>query len=170
MQRDAGARHTLGFQSTQDTFVEVQRRRWRGRSAGVFGEDGLVAALVLGLLFWAVVLSAVLVLVALNVGRQGHVAVGLHELVRLVAEAKVKQRAINVRPTAQDCGFKPTVHAQHGAHGGLLADLHVRHDFVLGQHALNQEFELAPAGLLAKQARFHDLGVVEHQQVALAQQ
>lgn len=38
------------------------------------------------------------------------------------------------------------------------------------QHALNQQFELAAAGLLAEQPRLDDFGVVEHQQVARLQQ
>jgi hypothetical protein len=38
------------------------------------------------------------------------------------------------------------------------------------QHALDQQFELAAGGLLAEQARLDHLRVVEHQQVAGAQQ
>ena len=52
----------------------------------------------------------------------------------------------------------------------LLAHLHVRDDLVARQHALDQQFDLAAGGLLAEQARLHDLRVVEHQQVAGAQQ
>ena len=57
-----------------------------------------------------------------------------------------------------------------GAHGRLLADLHVGDDFLALQHALDQQFELAAGRLLAEQARLHHLRVVEDQQVAGAQQ
>ena len=59
---------------------------------------------------------------------------------------------------------------QHAAHGRLLADLHVRDDFVVLQHALDQQLDLAAAGLFAKDARLDHLGVVEDQQVAGLQQ
>ncbi|MCY1381296.1 hypothetical protein D9M69_691860 [compost metagenome] len=42
--------------------------------------------------------------------------------------------------------------------------------FVWQQHTLDQDFELATAGLLAEQPGLHHLRVVEHQQVAAAQQ
>jgi hypothetical protein len=46
----------------------------------------------------------------------------------------------------------------------------VGHDLAPGEHAFDQQFELAAGGLLAEQARLDHLRVVEHQQVAGAQQ
>ena len=46
----------------------------------------------------------------------------------------------------------------------------MRGHLVAAQHALDQQFELAAGGFFAKQAGVEHLGVVEHQQVARAQQ
>ena len=93
-------------------------------------------------------------------------AVLLHQRVRFVAEAQAEQLAVFIGPAAQQLGGIAARHLQHRAHGRPFADLHVGHHFVTGQHALDQQFQLAARGLLAKQSRFDDLGVVEDQQVA----
>jgi hypothetical protein len=82
----------------------------------------------------------------------------------------VEQRALRLGPAAQQLGLKAARHAQHGAGARLLAHLHVRGHRAVGQHALDQQLQLAAAGLFTEQARLDDLRVVEHQQIAFAQQ
>ena len=174
VQRHGGGLHALGLQRRQHLVVEVQRRRRRGHGAGVAGEDGLVA---LGVLDRVGIDLGVLL--ALDVGRQRQVAELVHQLPGRFAvgagQGKAEQRTALVGPAAQQHGVKAaaleaTAQVDAGAGQGLLADLHVGHDFVALQHALDQQLQLATAGLLAKDARLDHLGVVEHQQVALVQQ
>ena len=170
MQRDAGGGHTSGGQAIEHALVKVQRSRGRSGGAWVFGKHGLVARFVFGSVRVTFVLCIGGVLVPFNVGWQRHVTMLLHQGVRLVAELEAKQGAVVIGPATQQGGLKATSHVQHGAHGRLFADFHVRHHLVVGQHALDQELKLAAGGLFAKQAGFDHLGVVEHQQVACTQQ
>jgi hypothetical protein len=161
----------------QHGVVKVQRRCGRGHGAGGAGKYGLVALAVLGGV--GVVVG---VLMALDVGRQRQVAVALHQLPGALAgravQCKAEQRAVFVRPAAQQAWrqsrpLAPAGHVHGAAALGLLADLHVGHhlvDLAAGEHTFDQQFELAAAGLLAKDARLDDAGVVEDQQVARAQQ
>ncbi len=105
-----------------------------------------------------------------DVGRQRHVAVALHQSVRLVAQDEAKEGALGIGPASGQRGGEAAVHCQRRAHGRLLADLHVCHHLALLQHALDQQLDLATGWLLAVQARLDHLGVVEDQQVAGIQQ
>ncbi len=97
-----------------------------------------------------------------------HQGIGVFAGVAL--EREMEQRAIVLRPAPEQRGGEAADHLQHRADRWLLADLHVAHDLVAGQHALDQQFELAAGRLLAEQACLHHPGVVEHQQVARSQQ
>ena len=177
VQRDAGALDAARLQIGQQRRVKVQRRRRCGDSTGRAGKHGLIA---LGVFCGIRVVAALLL--ALDVRRQRQVAVALHQVVgRLSGRAvqrKAKQRAVLVWPAPQQQRIKAAAapsagHVDDSAGQRFFADLHVRYDFIavaFGQHALDQQFELAATGLLAKHARFDDAGVVEHQQVASAQQ
>ena len=144
--------------SRQQRLVEMQRRRRRRHRARVPGEDGLVA------------LDVLRRVAVLDVGRQRHMAMPLHQGMGIVAEGEPEQRAVGVGPAALQGGGEAALHGQRRAHRRLLAHLHVRGDLVVAQHALDQQFGLAAGRLLAEQARLHDLGVVEHQQVARLEQ
>ena len=174
VQRDAGALHATRSQRAEHPFVKVQRGRGRGHGAGCAGEDGLVALVVLG--FVGVVAA---VLLAFDVGRQRQVAVALHQLPRRLAggpvQGEAKQRAVGIGPTRQQRGVEAAArraarHVHRGAGQRLLADLHVRHDVIAGEHALDEQLQLAATGLLAEHARLDHARVVEHQQVAGLQQ
>ncbi|MCY1504708.1 hypothetical protein D9M68_388890 [compost metagenome] len=162
VQRDVGALHAARFEFGQQALVEMQRGRGRGHGAGHAREHGLVAALVVGRVG------------VRDVGRQRHVAAALHQRIRVFAgvalEAEAEQRAVFLGPAAQQRGAKAAHHLERGAHGRLLADLHVRDHLVALQHALDQQFELAAGRLLAEQARLDHARVVEDQQVARTKQ
>ena len=152
----------------------MQRGGGGRHRAGVFGEHGLVTLRVLR----RVRVSAVLL--ACNIGRQRNMAVALHQRVRVVARVvgqhKAKQRPGRIGPAPQQCGAQAVGVAgravqRHGfAHSGLFAHAQMRGHLVAAKHAFDQEFELAAGGFFAKQAGIEHLGVVEHQQVARAQQ
>jgi hypothetical protein len=173
MQGDAGALNAHVLQSGQQRRIKVQRRRGCRRCARVFGKNGLVT---LG------VLRVLAVFVALYIGRQWHMAMGLHQAQRLIAQAEPKQGPIHIGPSTQQRGFKSDArtiaveHAQHRAHSRFFAHLHVCHHLVgrlalhKRQDPLHQQLQLPAAGFFAKQTRWHNLRVVEHQQVALLQQ
>ena len=120
------------------------------------------------------------VLLAGDIGWQRNVAVALHQRVRVIARVvgqhKTKQRPGRIGPAPQERGTQAVGVAgravqRHGfAYGGLFAHAHVRGHLVAAQHAFDQQFELATSGFFAKQAGVEHLGVVEHQQVARAQQ
>ena len=138
------------------------------------GEHGLVA---LGIFFLVRVFFGVLV--ALDIGWQWQVAKLVHQLPgRLVVGAlqrKAEQRTAFIGPAAQQYSVKAAVfHAAAQMNActgqGLFADLHVGHDFIALQHALDQQFQLAAAGFLAKDTGLDHLGVVEDEQVAFMQQ
>ena len=169
VQRDGGALHAARVQRGQQRLVKVQRGRGRGHGAGVLGKHGLVARLVFAA-GGRVAGGRVARLRAFDVRRQRHVAVQRHQLVRVARKAQVEKRAVGVGPAAQQLGLKPAGHAQARAGQGLFADLHVRGHGAVGQYALDQQLQLAAAGLFAKQARVDDLRVVEDQQVARVQQ
>ena len=163
MQSHAGGLHALRCQGVQYAFVKVQRGGGRCHRARGTRKHRLVA------------LHVLFRIAVGDVGRQRHMAVLFHQGVRLVAQLQVKQLAVVVGPAAQQHGIKPTVAGttcqEHlAAHQWLFAHLHVRHHLVAGQHTLDQQFEFAARCLLAKDARLHHLGVVEHQQVACVQQ
>ena len=105
-----------------------------------------------------------------DVGRQRHMPVLLHQLVRFIAELEVEQGAVFIRPATEEDRFKPATgaasHVQLGAWQGLLAHFHVCHHFVVGQHTFNQQLQLAARSLLAKDPGLDDFGVIEDQQVA----
>ena len=172
VQRDAGALHAARIERGQHAFVEMQRGGGRGHRAGHAREHGLVAALVVGVVGVG------------DVGRQRHVAVARHQLVRRftrrAVQAQAEQLALFVGPAADEGGVKPaatcrppTMCSRPPSCGFLLTRRWATTSWaraVAGlvgqQHALDQHFQLATAGLLAKQAGFDHLGVVEHQQVA----
>src|SRR3989344_1539586 len=118
-------------------------------------------------------------------GRERGVAGAVNEFrgrfARRAVQGKAEQRAVLGGPAAQQLRVKAarlaaTSHVHHAAGQGLLADLHVGHDFITrvaslcGQHAFDQQLQLAAAGLLAKDACLDHARVVEDEQVALAQQ
>jgi len=130
----------------------------------VFGKDGLIALGVFGRVG------------VFDVGGQRHVAVALHQGVRVAGQAQPKQRPVGVGPAPEQRSGEGGLpigtggHAQHGAGGGLFAHLHVCHHLAVAQHALDQQFQLAARGFFAEQARLDHLRIVEHQQVARLQQ
>ena len=102
----------------------------------------------------------------LNVGRQRHMPVALHEHHGVVAEPQVKQLPLRIRPAAQQGGLKAARHVQHRAHCRALADLKVRGHLKVGQGALHQKLQSTSRGFFTKQAGLDHAGVVEHQQIA----
>ena len=75
----------------------------------MLGKHGLVTTFVLGFVGFGFMLRVSRVLVALNVRRQRHVAVLLHQGVRLVAELEAEQGAVFGGPTPQQGGGEATV-------------------------------------------------------------
>ena len=94
---------------------------------------------------------------------------------RRATQREAKERAVGIGPARQQRGVEPASgraagQVERGAGQRLFADLHVRHDLVAGEHALDQQLQLAAAGLLAEHAGLDHACVVEHQQVARLQQ
>ena len=98
----------------------------------------------------------------------GHQRVGVFAGRALEAEAE--EGTVFLGPAAEQRRAEAADHRQRRADRRLLADFHVRDDFVALQHTLDQQFELAAGGLFAKEARLDDARVVEDEQVAGAQQ
>ena len=138
----------------------------RGHRARILREHGLVAAFVVG----RIGVGDRAALGALDIRWQRHVAMPLHQRVRVVAEREAEQRPVLLRPAAGQGGGEAARHLQLRADQRLLADLQVGHDLTPLQHALDQQLQFAAGGLFAKQPRFHHQGVIEHHQVAGAQQ
>ena len=174
MQGDVGGVHAPRLQVGQQGLVKMQRRGGRGHGTGGFGKHGLVA---LGVLRRVRVCA---LLLALNIGRQRHVPMALHQGVGVIAgvvgQHKTKQRPVGIGPAPEQGGAEAVGRAGGGVQGdgrpdlGLFAHPHVRGHLVAAQHALNEQLQLAAGGLFAKQARFEHAGVVHDQQIAGAQQ
>ena len=157
MQGDAGRLDAALLQRCQHGLIKMQGRCGRCSGTWLAGKHRLVAPLVVAGF-------------GLNVGRQRHMPVALHEQHRVVAEPQVKQLPFRIRPAAQQGGRKAACHVQHRAHCGSLADLKVRGHLKLGQGALHQQLQRTARGFFTKQARLDHAGVVEHQQIAPLQQ
>ena len=174
MQRDMRALHATCFQFSQQGLVEMQRGRRRCNGAGHAGEHGLIAAFILGGILDGLGTGRSGVLLPFDVRRQRHMAAALHQRVRVfvggTGKRETEQRPLRVGPAAQQGRTKTAGHPQRCADRRLLADLHVSDDFLAGQHALDQQFQLAAGRLFAEQARLDNLRVVEHQQIATLQQ
>ena len=174
VQRDIGAAYAACLQLRQYGLVKMQRRSGRGHCARRFGKYGLIA---LGVLRCIRVIA---LLLAFDVGRQGHVAVTLHQgkrvVARVVREYKSEQRPICIRPAAQQGGAqtiglaRSTVQRHRGPDLRLFADPHVRCHLVAAQYTLHEQLQLAAGRLFAKQSRLEHTRVVHHQQVAALQQ
>ena len=104
----------------------------------------------------------------------------LHQRVRVIArvigEHKAEQRPVRIRPAPQQRRAQAvrqtgrSVQRYSVAGRGLFAHPQMRCHLVASQHPLDQNFQLAAAGLFTKKARLHDPCVVEHQQIPGAQQ
>ena len=154
MQGDEGAVHAQRGQAVQRGLVKVQAGGGGGDGAGFAGVDGLVAVVVAG------------VGLVRDVGRQRRGAVRIQQVQHRAGKADVEQFAF----AAQHGGVEGVGQAQHHAGAGRLAGPHVRQGAVGVGDAFDQHFDLAACGLVAGQARLDHAGVVEHQQVAGAQQ
>jgi hypothetical protein len=165
MQRDAGACYALRFKTLQHPFVKVQRRRGGRRCARVLGKHGLVTALVLGFVCLGFVLRVGGVLVALDVGRQGHMAIllnGARHIARRVQahDARAARRGIH------------DLHAKVGRNGdesprtelapGVNHGLGVIFVEWAQQENLRRSATLAPS----KQARPEHLRGIHHHHIA----
>ena len=164
MQGDLGLRYTHGAQGVEQRLVKVQGGGGCCHSAGVFGKHGLIARSIL----WGVGVR--------DVRRQRHMAIPLQQGVRVltlvIAENKTKQCAIGVWPAPQQSGAQPSsaMEFDGAAHFRLFAHPHVRCDLVAAQHPFDQQFDPPACGFFAEQAGLDHPRVVEHQQIAGAQQ
>ena len=142
VQRHACARNAQRVQPCQHSLIEMQRRSGCGHRTGVAGKNGLVAALVIGIVCMG------------DIRRQRHVAVLRHQRVRIGAELQPEQRSAGVRPAPQHRGGEPTIHVQHSTCNRFSAGFHMcghgvcRFRFV--QHAFDQQLHLAATGLATK--------------------
>ena len=159
-----GLLHPHGRELVQQSLVKMQRCSGRCHRTGVLGKDRLVALGVFGRVGVG------------DVGRQRHVAVALHQGVRVVAtvvrQHEAEQRAVGIRPAPEQGGAQAicAIEPDRGTHLGFFADPHMRCHLVAAQHPFDQQFHLAAGRLFAKQPRLYHPGVIEHQQVARQQQ
>ena len=164
MQGDLGLRYTHGAQGVEQRLVKVQGGGGCCHSAGVFGKHGLIARSIL----WGVGVR--------DVRRQRHMAIPLQQGVRVltlvIAENKTKQCAIGVWPAPQQSGAQASsaMEFDGAAHFRLFAHPHVRCDLVAAQHPFDQQFDPPARRFFPKQAGLDHPRVVEHQQIAGAQQ
>ncbi|MNZ77009.1 hypothetical protein D3C78_955320 [compost metagenome] len=155
VQGDEGGVHAPGADRRQQGIVEVQPGGGRRHRAGLalVGIDGLVA-LAVGVLVGAV-----------DVGRQRHVADALEQRQHRLGKAQLEQRSV----AHHHLGRAATVDEDLHARLGRLAGAHVGQHAVAVEHPLDEDLQLAAGGLVAEQARRNHPGVVEHHQVAGAQ-
>jgi hypothetical protein len=143
MQGHAGGVHPLRRQGRQHPFVKMQRSCGCSHRARGARKHGLVA---LGVFCGVRVIGCARR--AFNVGGEWHHAVLFHQCVRLVAQLQVKQLAVFIGPAPEQHRIKTTLAgASSEVHLApqqrLFAHLHVRHHLVTGQHALDQQLQLA---------------------------
>ncbi|MNQ28242.1 hypothetical protein D3C85_415150 [compost metagenome] len=155
VQGDEGGIHTLGADRRQQRVVEVQPggRCSHRAGLGLVGIDGLVA-LAVGVLVGAV-----------DVRRQRHVADALEQRQHRLGKAQLEQRSV----AHHHLGRAATVDEDLHARLGRLAGAHVGQHPMAVEHPLDEDLQLAAGGLVAEQARRNHPGVVEHHQVAGAQ-
>ncbi|MNG06064.1 hypothetical protein D3C84_892850 [compost metagenome] len=83
----------------------------------------------------------------------------------LFGKAQLEQRVV----TGNHLGLATTVDENLRARLGRLARPHMRQYPMTVEHPLNEDFQLAAAGFLAKQTRRNHPGIVEHHQIARTQ-
>ena len=159
VQGDRAALDAARRERREQLGVEVQRRGRRGDRAGLRREHRLVAALVVG------------AVVAGDVGRQRHVAVALEQ-----RSGSSGKRSSNSEPSApprpSTSTSKPSPLPRRSRLPGF-GDLLARSCASTrdrGSIRSTSTSTAPPLALRAEQARLDDAGVVDHQQVAGAQQ
>ena len=155
MQGHGGRLDALCAQTIEQGIVKVQTGRGGGDRPRVLGKHRLVTGFVrLGR-------------APVDVRGQGQGAVGFgvvdHAAVR--GEAQVKEIAL----AAQNFHLESLCQAQRHSRLGRLAGAHLSDGLVLAHRAFDQDLDLPTGGLLAEQAGVDHAGVVEHQQILVAQ-
>ncbi|CAD5375534.1 hypothetical protein OF001_U10221 [Pseudomonas sp. OF001] len=152
VQGDEGGVHALFADRGEQTIVEVQAGGGRGHRTGLalVGVDGLVA-LAVGVLVGAV-----------DVRRQRHVAHALEQHQHRLGEAQLEQRVV----AGEHLGLAAAVDVDQAARLGRLAGTHMGQHAPLVEQALDEDLQATAGGLLAEQPRRDHPGVVEHHQVA----
>ncbi|MCY1430792.1 hypothetical protein D9M71_467470 [compost metagenome] len=154
VQGDERGFHALRADRLEQRLVEVQPGGGCGHRAGALGVDRLVA------------LAVVRFVRTIDVGRQRHVADPLQQRQHFLGEAQLEQRVVAL----QHLRLAAALDEDGRARLGRFARTHVGQHAVAVQHAFDEDFQLAAGSLLAEQARRDHPGIVEHHQVARAQQ
>ncbi|MCY1430563.1 hypothetical protein D9M71_465130 [compost metagenome] len=153
VQGDEGGFHAFGGDLGQQLFIEVQAGGWRGHGASALGVHRLVA-LAVGALIRTV-----------DVRRQRHMADAIEQWQHLFGKTQLEQRIV----TGDHLGLATAVDDDRRARLGRLARTYVGQYPVAVEYALDEDLQLAAAGLLAEQTRRNHPGIVEHHQIARAQ-
>ena len=156
MQRDKRPHDAAFGQCRQNGIVEMQARRRRGDRPGFARVDRLVAR--------GVVRSRH----PRDIRRQRHVAM----LVQPCHERPRAGESQAIEPVVPrlDTGTRVTRQAQRRADARRMACAQLRPRLVVGHDSLEQQLDLAARGLARKDAGVDDPRVVEHDEIARAQQ